>query len=578
MAKHINLLVSSENLSALGPGHVGFLIEQATDGPLARRFTTAARISDLIGTFHETKATAAALARKLLTNEPAIEGIRHLTVFEELVIRQLQLICHAWNLLQYLKTNHFTSCRFFGASELCGLLQQRSLQDAAGYSLSVDTSERVGGKLRNQLHRVMRRLTASPLSLSGICHEVEHVLNRLDPFRRRKIRSLGTGSKGKTWFYSTAATFTQIGTEFERYCDDSWSYLIENTETGGVPLTRRGRRFDILYSYGTATMIPRQQELCNVSELVGSHLLELQSLNSVEECFRDLLMDSEFWHTFVRRLLPLGIYHSRVFGRFFELREPRAFVVGNPVFEAYGLVESQKRGVPTVLLQHGVLGDFCQFVDPPVDNYIVLGEFWKEFLSPAARAKSQVINGRGLQLGLNDISRDQRDSIVFVTAPYSMAAFWDASELVQIIDCLVAASQKLECRLVIRVHPLEKVDTYRRLIEQVDGTNVEFSQHGDSSACLRRAAVAVLFSSTMFLDCLKQEIPVISFGWHDFSWKSQIASKGVFYFCKSFSDLTNLLTLAIQESLPPYKTGTAEFLEQHDEAFLKQAIQAVTCP
>jgi len=60
---------------------------------------------------------------------------------------------------------------------------------------------------------------------------------------------------------------------------------------------------------------------------------------------------------------------------------------------------------------------------------------------------------------------------------------------------------------------------------------------------LANTAVAVTYSSTVFLDCLRHGIPIISFDWHDFAYKSLIEEHNVFHFAR---DLADLESLAIQ--------------------------------
>ena len=70
---------------------------------------------------------------------------------------------------------------------------------------------------------------------------------------------------------------------------------------------------------------------------------------------------------------------------------------------------------------------------------------------------------------------------------------------------------------------------------------------------LANTAVAVTYSSTVFLDCLRRGIPIISFGWHDFAYKSLIEQHNVFHFARDLADLENLVEKALNGELPVSK-------------------------
>jgi hypothetical protein len=220
-----------------------------------------------------------------------------------------------------------------------------------------------------------------------------------------------------------------------------------------------------------------------------------------------------------------------------------------------------------VLLQHGVLGDFCQFVDPPVDHYVVRGQFWKEFLSQKAGERAVVINPPVKSSG-KTVGADARNSVVFITAPYSMQELWDASDLDDILGELLQSCAANDSELVIRVHPLEQISSYQSAIarlkrKQKSDAMVSYSQGEGLDELLARAAVAITFCSTVFLDCLSHKVPVISFSWHDFSFKRQIEDYGVFHFCDSLSELSELVQEALSGELPPYADSTEPFLDSN---------------
>jgi hypothetical protein len=102
---------------------------------------------------------------------------------------------------------------------------------------------------------------------------------------------------------------------------------------------------------------------------------------------------------------------------------------------------------------------------------------------------------------------------------------------------------------------------------------VTYSQGPGLDDVLERAAVAVTFSSTAFLDCLRHRVPIVSFGWHDFSYKHQLEEYGVFHFCDNLADLRQLIRLALQGELPEYSASVAPFLADSSEVEIERTLE-----
>ena len=125
---------------------------------------------------------------------------------------------------------------------------------------------------------------------------------------------------------------------------------------------------------------------------------------------------------------------------------------------------------------------------------------------------------------------------------------------------------------------MEKIGTYESAIQRLTaegaaGVQVTFSQGPGLDDLLARSAVAVTFCSTVFLDCLRHRVPIISFGWHDFSYKSQMEDYGVFHFCESLEDLQRLIHRALPGNLPEFSASVAPFLANTPDVELRGALR-----
>jgi hypothetical protein len=261
-------------------------------------------------------------------------------------------------------------------------------------------------------------------------------------------------------------------------------------------------------------------------------------------------------------LLRIGILQARALARWLDAAQPELVVVGNSGWERDLLLQCRARGVPTVLLQHGTFGDFYQLMDEPVDAIVARGRFFRDFLSQASRRKSTVLNIPEPQPQL-PVDRPGRD-ILFLTAPYIFSSN-DPRERGDIYLALLRVAARLGRTIIVRVHPLEDLRQRRREINALNRTlnpqaRLEFSQGPGLSDVLDRSAVAVTYASTAFLDCLRRGIPIVSFGWCDFSYKRAIQQLGVFHFAHTLAELEQLVEQGLSGALPARSEMLPEFL------------------
>ena len=562
----LTILQPGDPIEAIA-GPVGLLFECAPDSHARRNNPHALSLSELIGDFDAVKRRAHDLAIRLLAGEPLLRGIAQLGIFEEVVIRELQYAYHVLHLRLRLTEVGARTCRFSKESRFSRGLAQ--LNQGTDLKLEIDVA---GGRKRSPLARSLanswQRLAQSRFSGRRVRDELHQVLSRIDPYhRRRALFSRAVRKRGGLWFYSTAYTFTQIGLLYEPHFPERFQFLIENSSTGGRALREAGRPSVDLYEFVSWSMAASKREVDEAADALTAHLNSVP-LQGDDALARTMFLTSVFYQTFTRRLLPAGLFSTALFERWVERTRPDAVIVGNPVFEGYLLHAARRQGIPTILLQHGILGDFCQFVDPPADRYVVRGEFWKEFLAPAARERAVVLNPTPTTTTTSaDATPSDHRTIVFITAPYAMQECYHESDLDEILRVLVAAAHETGRELVIRVHPLEQVAYYRTRVRDLLTTMpttplVTYSQGPGLDDVLGRAAVALMFNSTVFLDCLGHRVPIVSFNWHDFSYRGQIERWSVFRFARDLAHLGALIRDAVAGRLAAFALDAEPFLAQ----------------
>jgi hypothetical protein len=574
-------LLAGKSGEVAAVGKVGLLCETAPDGSLRTRFPDAVGLRELLGDINETKDRAYGIVNRLVAEEPRFRGVQQLRVFEEVLIRATESAIDVLNLIDWLKGNRITHCEIVGVHWLSKYLSV--LASETGIDIRVPPPSKGGGPLVQTMGRIYGRLRDSSFSRASLHQEWRQVLDRIDPYRRRHaLNRQRRRWAGDIWFYTTSYTFTRIALAYEPYFPAPFEFLVENPSTGGAPLREDSRRWVSLYEFSAADLAPSRREIDNAADAIEQHLRSVP-LSSRDSRARDIVMESWISTEFRERLLPRGLYQTRLFDEWAERTRPAALVIGNPVFEAYALLAARKRGIPTVLLQHGILGDYCQFVDPPVDCYIVRGTFWQDFLADGPRKRSKVLN-------IPDKTEKapraamRREAILFLTAPYSLQRLWPESELDDIIQVLLRCAVERRAELIIRAHPTDKVGIYQRRVNAImteEGkriASIRYSQGGDLDDILARSAVAVTYSSTVFLECLRWQVPLVSFDWHHFSYKEKISNYGVFYFARSNAELRVLVLRALTGGLDPFRDGVGPFVAATSEEEARRDLAAAIQP
>ncbi|MDD2580810.1 MAG: hypothetical protein PHR66_02335 [Desulfuromonadaceae bacterium] len=584
---HTIYLLTNRDDVTFKKNRVGLLFECAPDSPILAFNSEVTMLTELIGDFDVTKEHAYCLAKTILHGEPEFRGIKQLGIFEEVVIRELQFILHSIQLHNSLKAMNIESCHVTSRNRCIDGLTKILEKVQSPIKLSFSGSQPSHSSWSSLSGRIAKRLKDSKFSFRSLKSEYQQVMARVDPFHRRNAWQDAiqhqSYTPSKVWFYSTSYTFTRIGLMYEPFFKDGFAYLIENPLTGGRALEEAGRGHVGLYRFTKRGMGPTREDISQAKGQIVRHINGV-SLSGDDALARDLFLDSDWLALFMNRHLPFGLFQSALFTTFLEIVQPSAIVVGNPVHEAYLLHCAKKSGIPTILLQHGILGDFCQLLDPPTDYYVVRGRFWQEFLSRDAQKRSIILNPPQTSIPSRKaaVNADQERHILFLTAPYGVHEFMHLTDLDDILASMLQVAFKEKMKLVVRVHPSETVGYYQQIVSRLISelslrdVRVEYSHGPGLEQLVRESAVAVTYCSTVFLDCLREGIPLISFGWHDFSFKKQIEAVKVFHFADTLEELRSLVAdgakgklAAFAGSVEPFLAGTRQ---EELESFFANAI------
>jgi hypothetical protein len=568
MSKTLHLYASGSDFSEVA-GTTGLLCEFAADSPSLKNADPCYAPEELLGSADGALALSYPLVSAVLRTTPVIDGLPLLYLFEESLLEEFSYIVQAFHLDGWIANHGFSSVRFVSHSPWLDRLLQVRTVTGSSYALAaavtpLQTSRGV---------RAIRKFWESRPKLPEAVRRILPVWSR-HLFASRMRAMAQDAPRGGIWFYSTAYNCTRVGLQYEPYLPQKLNFLVEEPTTGGRHLRELGKESYWVYAWSQSSDIPSSSEVRSIGHSITTAFASA-ALTTEQSALRSVLLQSEWWQHFLARRLAFAIYNNRVLQRWRQSVRPEMLVVGNAGWERALLQNQGADRIPTVLLQHGVMHWTYGVTDEPVDVFLLRGTFFQRVINDRLRRKTVVQNVPEAVPSSTLSSSSVRDSILFITAPYNVPEFFHLQDLRDILRSLLRVSHRTRRPLLMRVHPTETIDSYRQLVGELEkelGFNpeVSYSQGPGAEEVLARSSVAVLFFSTMFLDCLRHGIPIVSFGWHWFPNKNRFLEEGVFNFASSLSHLEALVVEGIESRLPRRREGLEEFLApSHPEEIAK---------
>lgn len=541
-------------------GAVGLLCEFAPDSPWLRGVECWYSPEHLLGSADDALRSVYPLVTKLLQAAPRMEGVPLLTIFEETLLEQFSYIAQALHLDRWICEEKFESCRFGSYSAWLDRLREVRRFTDSPYEVISDLPMFQS----NMQARAVKRLWTSRPTALEFFRRVTPLWSRFFSGLPRRA-STRQAPRGGIWFYSTAYNYTKVGLEYEPYLPEKMNYVVEDPATGGKRLRELGRDWHGLYGWAELSDIPSRSEVRRMGEQITAAIAAVP-LAETGNILRAVFLRSEWWQMFVSRWLAFLMFNTRVLQRWFRSVEPEMILVGNTGFERALLLQGSVRRVPVVLLQHGIMHWVFGVTDEPVDVFLLRGGFFQRVISEELRRKTIILNFPEARAAIvPKKAAGVRDSILFITTPYEVPELFHPADLRDVLRSLVRVSHAAKRRLIIRVHPLEKISYYRQTVAELEqelGVQVEitYSQGPGVEEVLERSCVAVLHFSTMFLDCLRHGIPIVAFGWHWIVYKRRFEEAEIFNFASDLKNFEQLIEQGIAGQLKVRRTEIEEFL------------------
>lgn len=578
--KTITILTDCTALPTTTTGDLAVFWSIPSDSFLAKRYAHAIPLNQILIETKADQLLAAALIKEWVKDEPVIDQIPHLLVCQETIFLEIYKILRLWKLHQWLLERGYQRCIFPTASWLDEGL--KTIVNLLHSPLQCVYPQR---NATSRWQRVLKRLQAEGFSRASLSEELSQLYLEIDPFRRWPLAAksvLGIApprlTPGQLWFYSTAATYTQISLQYEPYFPEPFQFLVTKPSFAGKPLAERGRSFTALYAFVDKACIPSTSFVKDTIQHLYVHLKNAANHSSLPE-ISPLFLKGDWLARFFTILLPRRIFLSRVLKNWLEIAKPSALVLGNQGTESYLTFQAKQLKIKTILLQHGILGRDYPYLDYPIDYYFMRGKFWFNHLCPSAQQRALILNTPVETLKQPSISC-QKPYLIFATTPTELHYMTMDSHVEDLLNQVIEASAANNLPLMIRVHPLERVAHYQHLVQQSQSAsrskvNISYSQGGEISTLLQQAAAVVMYTSTLFLDCIRHGIPIISFQWMHFGAMEALKAYDVFHYAEDYTALRKLIKGVAEQTLKPKLLQSTLFFESTDKNHLVKTIEDI---
>ncbi len=204
--------------------------------------------------------------------------------------------------------------------------------------------------------------------------------------------------------------------------------------------------------------------------------------------------------------------------------------------------QASRRGIRTVQVMHGVMADPLHNGAVNTDELWVPGPFWRDLWPATERGKIRVIRPAGWFPATVRETRTGR--LTFFSWPLHLLPSFNASELTDAFVGIFVRLVSRGCRIQIHCHPLENpADIIRRWREVAGDVPREVSvrKHRPTPDVLRETDVALMFRSTVMLDCLASGLPVVMPGWIDLGLNRHLEGMSGVHLAGDLADLERTL-------------------------------------
>ncbi len=258
------------------------------------------------------------------------------------------------------------------------------------------------------------------------------------------------------------------------------------------------------------------------------------------------LEKSSVWRDWMEVESSLLANLTRCWEAYLEGTKPCLVVMANQWgIEGWFTGIAQRHGIPVLQIMHGVLGGYLYTRTPVIsDGFVVCGEFWRNLWPEEQRNKIAVFNPAGHIAGVEK-KRSEMRRLTFFSWPLHLAGFYNPSEIMEgLIRIFHRLIEEGLCEITVRAHPLENpshfTDRWKTLYGALPA-GLHVGKHEPLDSILEKTDVALMFRSTVMLNCMMCGIPVVMPGWIDYGWNAALNETDCIYLADDFDDLEERL-------------------------------------
>jgi hypothetical protein len=258
------------------------------------------------------------------------------------------------------------------------------------------------------------------------------------------------------------------------------------------------------------------------------------------------LSEKPLWRTWNDILLPGFMRLNQSVKSCLNELKPKLVAVANQGSGIEGLFtyHAKDRGIPTLQILHGILSDhWINYCPIQTDFLIVPGEFWRHLWPEKEQKKIIVFNPLGHFTRIKRENTTGKKIITFFSWPLHYT--YNYSEFINgFIRLLYNMIHDLGIHVIVRFHPLENPIDFKKGWERIYGkmsVNLQFSKYEPLNEVLAQTDVALMYRSTVMLNCMINNIPVIMPGWVDFSWKQALDNVPNVFVAENFDEIEHCL-------------------------------------
>jgi hypothetical protein len=256
---------------------------------------------------------------------------------------------------------------------------------------------------------------------------------------------------------------------------------------------------------------------------------------------------SPIWQRYWLRHGPVAIRRlTACWEHYLDTVRPKLVVMANQhSLEGWFCRLAQRRGIPVLQVLHGVLGGEYYTKEPVLSEaLLVWGDFWRARWPKSEQQKIHVVAPGSVVARVERVKRP-KPRITWFSWPFTQLPFFHDIELTRIVlgllhDFLAAGT----CEVILRAHPLENLSDLAEFWCRQFGSlppGLELSQWEPIEEILERTDIALMFRSTVMLDCFASGIPVMIPGWIEFDWQDELEGLQGIHLAKDIQDLRTTL-------------------------------------